>query len=447
MNTYSPNKRDTYIFPDLHNTGCHGTLEEGSHDRPGVNWPQITENKKFTNHKIYFNSYQTFNYGTYYFNNCEFDGQDSTVYAIQVDTACNVKIVFNHCTFHNYTSAINGYGGNGGIESYEFNNCYAYDMQGDAWKLDNGNKIVNCYSSGCGLDGGTHGDCFQFREGYGCHAKNSRLENLPYTGRYANCCAYVDFENGSITETTDIDLDTLYLNGGGYSMYLISASGYTLSNINVRGCEYGCTYHYGSINGADPGTGNLIASSQVYIGSVWKENNQIHFLATNYTNSNKTILVKTNNGTYTKSIAKCPTYNELHADETQDLPFDVEFTIPDATYMVCFDTSESVANQIRFVEFVSTYIDSIESNGTVYDIEDKNALRETVKVTSIDATSTNNQIPTAKAVYEALPPASLFEDITNKVTSVDENNTDEQYASAKCTYTLVDLLEQRLEDI
>lgn len=96
---------------------------------------------------------------------------------------------------------------------------------------------------------------------------------------------------------------------------------------------------------------------------------------------------------------------------------------------------------------VQNIIDSVESDGLVYDIEDKNALRETVKVTSIDSTSTNNQIPTAKAVYEALPPAPLFEDISNKVTSVDEDSTDEQYASAKCTYTLIDLLEQRLEDI
>lgn len=92
-------------------------------------------------------------------------------------------------------------------------------------------------------------------------------------------------------------------------------------------------------------------------------------------------------------------------------------------------------------------IDSIESDGIVYDIEDRDALRETVKVTSIDSTTTNNQIPTAKAVYEALPTASLFEDASNKVTSVDEDSTDEQYASAKCTYTLIELLEERLENI
>ena len=69
------------------------------------------------------------------------------------------------------------------------------------------------------------------------------------------------------------------------------------------------------------------------------------------------------------------------------------------------------------------------------------------KVTTIDSSSTHQQFPSAKAVYDVLTsaigaidvsidPASLEgkEDSSNKVTVIDSSSTDEQYPSAKAVY-------------
>ena len=66
------------------------------------------------------------------------------------------------------------------------------------------------------------------------------------------------------------------------------------------------------------------------------------------------------------------------------------------------------------------------------------------KITSLDENSTDTQYPSAKAVYtyvgEAMAniPDDLFkEDTTNKVTYIDADSTDTQYPSAKAVYTYV----------
>lgn len=92
-------------------------------------------------------------------------------------------------------------------------------------------------------------------------------------------------------------------------------------------------------------------------------------------------------------------------------------------------------------------IESIKINNVEYDIKDNNALHQSSLVTEISSESTDEQIPSAKAVYEAMPQSSSFEDVSNKVTTVDEDSTDEQYASAKCVYNLVGKLEERLEEV
>lgn len=74
------------------------------------------------------------------------------------------------------------------------------------------------------------------------------------------------------------------------------------------------------------------------------------------------------------------------------------------------------------------------------------------KVTSLDENSTDEQYPTAKAVYEgafsvANKVAEEAEKLENKVISISSSNTDAQYPSAKATYSAIHTLDQKSEKI
>lgn len=74
------------------------------------------------------------------------------------------------------------------------------------------------------------------------------------------------------------------------------------------------------------------------------------------------------------------------------------------------------------------------------------------KVTSLDENSTDEQYPTAKAVYEgafsvANKVAEEAEKLENKVTSISSSSTDVQYPSAKATYSAINTLDQKSEKI
>lgn len=73
------------------------------------------------------------------------------------------------------------------------------------------------------------------------------------------------------------------------------------------------------------------------------------------------------------------------------------------------------------------------------------------KVTEIDENSTDEQYPTAKAVYDsalsvANQVAKESEKKSNKVTILSEDNTDEQYLSAKAVYKAVTDINTTVDD-
>ena len=92
-------------------------------------------------------------------------------------------------------------------------------------------------------------------------------------------------------------------------------------------------------------------------------------------------------------------------------------------------TKEDVANKVTTVDATSTD-DQYPSAKAVYDTL---LTKEDVanKVTTIDADSTNVQYPSAKAVYDTL---LTKEDVANKVTTIDAASTNVQYPSAKAVY-------------
>ena len=92
-------------------------------------------------------------------------------------------------------------------------------------------------------------------------------------------------------------------------------------------------------------------------------------------------------------------------------------------------TKEDVANKVTTIDATSTD-DQYPSAKVVYDAlltkEDVNN-----KVTTIDAASTDKQYPSAKVVYDTL---LTKENVANKVTTIDVTSTDDQYPSAKVVY-------------
>lgn len=84
----------------------------------------------------------------------------------------------------------------------------------------------------------------------------------------------------------------------------------------------------------------------------------------------------------------------------------------------------------------------VNDNGIVIIVlhnDDSLTSRELYKITSVTSSSTNGQIPTARAVYNAINNQG-FEITTNKVTSITSSSTDTQYPSAKAVYTATDAI-------
>ena len=92
-------------------------------------------------------------------------------------------------------------------------------------------------------------------------------------------------------------------------------------------------------------------------------------------------------------------------------------------------TKEDVANKVTTIDAASTddqYPSAKAVHGALLTKEDV-----ANKVTTIDAASTDNQYPSAKVVYDTL---LTKENVNNKVTTIDAASTNDQYPSAKAVY-------------
>ena len=221
--------------------------------------------------------------------------------------------------------------------------------------------------------------------------------------RLGNAGVYIDYESGPVTDLTSGLLKDIYCNGGSYTICLGSSPQYvitadvepdpnktyynksgiayenltefvsgtnyyelvthTLHNVTVSNNNYGCAYLYGGTR--DDGSWftaqNAKLMDKAFVSSVWRENGKIKFLATNYTNSERTLTVITSNGTSTFTIPKCPTGAEyyrvgtpLHDEYTsyEDFPFDIELEVNEGSWIVIFDgDTNNSSNQIRYVNF------------------------------------------------------------------------------------------------
>lgn len=132
-----------------------------------------------------------------------------------------------------------------------------------------------------------------------------------------------------------------------------------------------------------------------------------------------------------------------------------------ATLYICVQEGTWVVISASVGGFATTSLDNITDDGN-------NVIKEIVteqigtKTNYISNSSTDSQVPSAKAVYEYVNPQinkignletsvtniqTNKQDKSNLVTSISSSSTDTQYPSAKCVYDLVGNLEDKINNL
>lgn len=371
---YKYNKYDFKPFPDLYNTGCNGDLISKQ------KWPDIPDDGLIyinsSNVRRVFDDYvfdgtvvinktaEYYGKKTIKFTNCLFDarnkkdGWKKMFFCVQQTPNSDVQLVFENCTFSYASSAVATLG------NFVFDHCLASDMGADCWKISDNVVIKNCYANTAGMSEGAHADGIQFSQGKNFTIDNFRCDAIAIKDvNVYNAGIYVDYESGDDKELEYANITDVYLNGGGNTFYMVNGNGgYKLQNINLKNFVYGCSYRYhpyANNTGLDIFTDkNTKAADKVFIGSIWFETNgELKFCATNYTNEEREIIIKTDKGTSHDLMRKCPKFNEYYDTYTtvRSFPFNIVKTISKeivegASWVVFYDTEEKEENQIRLFE-------------------------------------------------------------------------------------------------
>jgi len=136
-----------------------------------------------------------------------------------------------------------------------------------------------------------------------------------------------------------------------------------MNDIKV-GCArwYGVLYPSTSVPQGDYEKNNIIYnnvedSENLYVGSVWKEGNDVHLSVTNDTNSEKNLKVELSNGEVKEfKIKACPSgktwWNKGGAVQESydkytydDMPFDIDISVGNTQWIKCYDGNELIRTQ------------------------------------------------------------------------------------------------------
>lgn len=378
-NKISAQDYDLTPIPDQYNTGCISELIEKSVSGKTVDGivsykttddsklildliygnADLPDNAIIANRDFPLNSYAIYHAEkltqsrTLFFSNCRFQNFQTN------GDAENLKLVFYNCTFKSFDG--------GGATFY---NCYFGGSTTDALRILKNASVNNCYISNvCFLNYITankkpyHTDGVQIFGKNGVtveniHFKNCRFE-VPQLSKenskgntYVNSCIMtaVEYSNGR-----DISYEDCRINGGGYSIYATEQAPYTLTDTTFKNISVGCTHVWGDIYyrvGTDVTFDNVVDTSSLYIGSVWKSLDGIHLSVTNDTNQVRTLLVYTENKTQQISIPACPVHSQFTGETTfESLPFDIDTLISDkkSKWVLCYDITGKNCTQIRYV--------------------------------------------------------------------------------------------------
>lgn len=384
-------KADITVIPDKYNTGCSGSLiafdESNADDFYGIKYSVMNDGETInlylknidlsspvTIKDIDFSGY-TFlitNQGNLKqqanltFENCKFDKFRMSGYGM-------IDYVFNNCTFANcsgYDMTMNScYFGGASLgdglnpmKNVTVNNSFFANLVKPATDASQTNHIDGTQMFGINTSSVEEGAI----DNENIHYRNCRFEvpYLPYTytAGAMNCVITFTLNYGN---AKNISFEDIYVNGGTY--YTIAISGdekYEMSNVTFKNVYMGGARKSDDLTGNkinEVTLDNVVPTSALYVSSVWKDNG-IHLSVTNDTNVERTLKIVTDNGEYTETIPACPVTMLVEKDSThyENLPFDMDITVPDADWVVAYDITNSI-EQIRFVNWTENPV-CIETN-------------------------------------------------------------------------------------
>lgn len=360
---------DSHVIPDKYNTGC--LLGEMTPVKlPGtVNGIQYTEYGTAGNGWLRLEFLKTNKSlgNDIVIKNCDFSG-NSLIITFTEKLSSTKTVHFINCKFDSFKTSSN--------ENLvlDFQNCemmhftasnatcdrcfFGNGSLGDAVNPGNNCRFTNCFIADILKKGDVqetnHIDGVQFFAGNSnVSFENCRFEipAVPYSvsAGLLNCPITFTLRSGN---ASDISFSNCYVNGGlHYGIQLVSSKGYTFNNISFNNVSVGQSSRHLIDDESGLGLASTIKTTdKLYIGSVWKNSGKIHLSVTNDTNDVRTLLIKTNKEEKEVTIPACPKATDIPKDSMNysDFPFDIDTTVGDADWVVCYDITNGVNTQIRF---------------------------------------------------------------------------------------------------
>lgn len=370
---------DEVFIPDTHNCGCDESLlvEEplGKHtsqyEGGSINWKPsseksgdvlaldlfysnniqnreldiVIENRKLPKIVIYNFKGCGIGYCNITFRNCEIDGFGSIM------DGEGLNFYFENCTITGNCR-----------ESYmHFSRCIFKDIHGtDCLNPLKNVSLSECYFAGfdAGASNGVHLDCIQYFGRQGILGGNIIIERcrfeapmLPYTSSYVNACIMLQGEFSSID---NVYIHDCWVNGGGYTNYVHIKEKYqdtdlTMTNVVLDNIYVGSARAFGYLypDISPNATIELVEQNNLLLTSVWEENGEIHFIASNDTDIDRCLRVEFEDGTFEDfSLKRCIGMRDIRYPNRklsieEDFDFDVEFTVEAKSGLVKFIDLES----------------------------------------------------------------------------------------------------------
>lgn len=377
-NLIQQNDYDINVIPDKYNTGA---IE------PNGGFTNIPEDSLTLNDVLFLEYNNGYKLDLFYrnktiegaviFENVDFKTNFTDYNSCKIEDR-NIKLVFNNCKFDDILTPP----GESKVE-YEFNNCTIKHFAGsnatfnrcrigDSYK-DGLNPyhdvtVNDCYfvnlSTAINSDTEYHTDGTQIFGRTNVIAENIKYNNcrfempqLAYENSRINACFMLQLE---FSDGKNISFDNCKLNGGGFAIYCRALKGFTFSDVNISNVKIGAANRFGFFyndisEGANIDYNSVVATQNLYVGTVYKNDEKIYLSVTNDTNQDRILRVFTSSGEkYDYNIKACPTYEQIGNMEFEEFPFDQLIEVPEnSDWVVCCDATSGSEEQIRYVNWTN----------------------------------------------------------------------------------------------
>ena len=366
--TATRQQMDITIFPDRYNCGAWGNFTKVLasdtvngiilQENEGINsFDFFTRNTDISG-EIYFSGYDFSDYIVEIYNSDLIDREITLVFENckffifrSLSPYPKVKLVFKNCTFNSF------YG-----SCADFTYCKFGGYYRDGLVPYHDVTVKYCYfsnfSSQDPAGSGYHSDGTQIYGKEGINAENIRYEFCRFEvpcipgANAINACIMLQLEFSS---GNNISFNNCLCNGGGYSIYATSKDkGFEYyRNVEISNIWVGGAYKFGALcPGVAPGVevSNIFDINFLYITSVWKENGKTHLSVTNDTLRDRLLIVFADGVEYGFVIPATRGGRDSYFTRFEDYPIDLDICIEaDCKNLVCFDCTDGMNMQIRFV--------------------------------------------------------------------------------------------------